>query len=162
MQATQVPILINNATTGHKLQGSSVDSLFVHNWSYVTIWVYVMLSRVRTRAGPFCTVESPPNATAMLIGTIPHGTVVGCARADQSGRGSAASRPWSAVHFARGQNEQISALGCERPSLLSGDCQLRNGANFVPDTSNKQVCSASRTKDNAAVFPQHGSNLLER
>ena len=54
MQATQLPILINNATTGHKLQGSSVDSLFVHNWSYVTNWVYVMLSRVRTRAGLFC------------------------------------------------------------------------------------------------------------
>jgi hypothetical protein len=33
MQATQLPILINNATTGHKLQGSSVDSLFVHNWN---------------------------------------------------------------------------------------------------------------------------------
>jgi hypothetical protein len=54
MKATQVPVLVNNATTGHKLQGSGVDSLFVHNWSYVTNWVYVMLSRVKTRAGLFC------------------------------------------------------------------------------------------------------------
>ena len=54
MKAKQLPILINNATTGHKLQGSGVDSLFVHNWSNVTNWVYVMLSRVKTRAGLFC------------------------------------------------------------------------------------------------------------
>jgi hypothetical protein len=53
MKATQLPILINNATTGHKLQGSGVDSLFIHNWSYVQNWVYVMLSRVKTRAGLF-------------------------------------------------------------------------------------------------------------
>ena len=57
MKATQLPVLINNATTGHKLQGSGVDSLFVHNWSYVTNWVYVMLSRVKTRAGLFCRKE---------------------------------------------------------------------------------------------------------
>ena len=48
MKATQLPIVVNNATTGHKLQGAGVDILFVHNWSYVTNWVYVMLSRVRT------------------------------------------------------------------------------------------------------------------
>jgi hypothetical protein len=54
MKATQLPMLINNATTGHRLQGSGVDSLFVHNWSYVQNWVYVMLSRVKTRAGLFC------------------------------------------------------------------------------------------------------------
>ena len=49
-----MPILVNNATTGHKLQGSGVDSLFVHGWSYVTNWVYVMLSRVKQRSGLFC------------------------------------------------------------------------------------------------------------
>jgi len=53
MKAVQLPLLVNNATTGHKLQGSGVDQLFVHSWSYVTNWVYVMLSRVRTRAGLF-------------------------------------------------------------------------------------------------------------
>ena len=53
MKAIQLPVLINNATTGHKLQGSGVDKLFVHNWSYVTNWVYVMLSRVKTHEGLF-------------------------------------------------------------------------------------------------------------
>jgi hypothetical protein len=33
MNAYQLPALINNSTTGHKLQSSGVDSLF-HNWSY--------------------------------------------------------------------------------------------------------------------------------
>jgi hypothetical protein len=51
LKATQLPLLINNATTGHKLQGTGVDALFVHNWSYVTNWVYVMLSHVQTHAG---------------------------------------------------------------------------------------------------------------
>ena len=54
MKGIQIPLLINNATTGHTLQGSGVDNLFVHNWSYVTNWPYVMLSRVKTRAGLFC------------------------------------------------------------------------------------------------------------
>ena len=54
MKATQVPVIVNNATTGHKLQGTGVDCLFVHKWSYVTNWVYVMLSRVRTHAGLYC------------------------------------------------------------------------------------------------------------
>jgi hypothetical protein len=44
---------VNNATTGHKLQGCGVDNLFVHSWSYVTNWVYVMLSRVKTLDGLF-------------------------------------------------------------------------------------------------------------
>ena len=54
IKAKQLPLLINNATTGHKLQGSGVDTLFVHSWSNVTNWIYVILSRVRTRAGLFC------------------------------------------------------------------------------------------------------------
>ena len=54
MKATQLPIIINNATAGHKLQGSGVDTLFVHNWSYVTNWPYIILSRVKTRSGLFC------------------------------------------------------------------------------------------------------------
>ena len=51
MRANQVPLLINNATTGHKLQGSGVDALFVHSWHYATNWVYVILSRVKTMKG---------------------------------------------------------------------------------------------------------------
>jgi hypothetical protein len=55
MKAYQLPLLINNATTGHSLvQGSGVDRLFVHNWSYVQNWVYVMISHDKTRAGLFC------------------------------------------------------------------------------------------------------------
>lgn len=51
MQAIQVPLISNDATTGLKLQGSGVSSLFVHKWSYVTNWPYVMLSRVKTKNG---------------------------------------------------------------------------------------------------------------
>jgi PIF1-like helicase len=51
MKAKQLPLLLNNATTGHKLQGVGVEELFVHNWSNVTNWSYVMLSRVKTMAG---------------------------------------------------------------------------------------------------------------
>ena len=54
MKSVQLPVLINNATTGHKLQGSGVEELFVHHWSYVTNWAYVMLSRVKSRKGLYC------------------------------------------------------------------------------------------------------------
>ena len=67
MKATQLPVIINNATTGHKLQGSSVDSLFVHNWSYVANWVYVMLSRVRTRKGLFARCELSTNLSKYSV-----------------------------------------------------------------------------------------------
>ena len=53
MKATQLPVIVNDATTGHKLQGSSVYNLFIHCWSSVRNWDYVMLSRVRTRNGLF-------------------------------------------------------------------------------------------------------------
>jgi hypothetical protein len=48
MKANQLPLLLNNATTGHKLQGTGVEELFVHSWSNVADWVYGMLSRVKT------------------------------------------------------------------------------------------------------------------
>ena len=51
MKGFQLPIISNIATTGHKLQGASVDNLFVHAWNYSTNWVYVILSRVRTMKG---------------------------------------------------------------------------------------------------------------
>ena len=53
MKATQLPLLVNNATTGHKLQGATIDSLFVHCWRYDKNWAYVVLSRVRTLEGLF-------------------------------------------------------------------------------------------------------------
>jgi hypothetical protein len=51
MTAIQFPIIANNATTGHKLQGIGVDKLFVHTWCYSKNWPYVLLSRVKTISG---------------------------------------------------------------------------------------------------------------
>ena len=49
---TQIPVNSNIATTGHKLQGMPKDTLIVNNWDYrCANWVYVVLSRVRTREG---------------------------------------------------------------------------------------------------------------
>jgi hypothetical protein len=53
VKMVQFAVLINNATTGHKLQGSSKDNLVVSMWSYKKNWPYVILSRVRTLAGLF-------------------------------------------------------------------------------------------------------------
>ena len=52
MKALQLPIVSNTATTGHKLQGSSLHNLFVHEWNKThKNWPYVVLSRVRTMNG---------------------------------------------------------------------------------------------------------------
>jgi hypothetical protein len=53
IELTQFPVLINYATTGHKLQGKSLDELLIAEWSKVKNWAYVVLSRVRTLAGLF-------------------------------------------------------------------------------------------------------------
>ena len=53
MKFNQLPIISNTATTGHKLQGSSVDCIFVQSWNYKDNWPYVVLSRVRTIDGLF-------------------------------------------------------------------------------------------------------------
>ena len=53
MNITQFSININHATTGHKLQGKSLDELFISSWSYTRNWPYVLLSRVRTLKGLF-------------------------------------------------------------------------------------------------------------
>ena len=50
---TQFPMIVNIATTGHKLQGTGVDKLFVHNWQYEKNWPYVVMSRVKTFDGLF-------------------------------------------------------------------------------------------------------------
>jgi hypothetical protein len=50
MRAIQIPIISNAATTGHKLQGSSIDQLFVSTWIYQKNWAYVVLSRVKTKS----------------------------------------------------------------------------------------------------------------
>jgi hypothetical protein len=53
MRGTQLPIICNNATTGHKLQGATIATLFVHALSNVRNWTYVVLSRVKTLKGLF-------------------------------------------------------------------------------------------------------------
>ena len=49
----QFPFTLNDATTVHKLQGSSVDTLYIYSWFHEGNWIYVALSRVRTHSGLF-------------------------------------------------------------------------------------------------------------
>ena len=54
VRVTQIPVNSNIATTGHKLQGMSKNTLIVNSWNYrFANWIYVVLSRVRTLAGLF-------------------------------------------------------------------------------------------------------------
>ena len=54
MSANQIPLVSNNATTCHKLQGSSEDSIYIGHFKHtLKNWCYVVLSRVRTRQGLF-------------------------------------------------------------------------------------------------------------
>lgn len=59
---TQFPLIANNATTGHKLQGQTKESLVISVWTSRRNWNYVALSRVKTRAGLY------------LIQKLPYGT----------------------------------------------------------------------------------------
>ena len=53
------PIIANHATTGHKLQGKTVTSLVIAEWSKLKNWAYVVLSRVKTIDGLFMTHPIP-------------------------------------------------------------------------------------------------------
>ena len=53
LQLMSFPIIGNFATTGHKLQGKSMDNLIIAEWRNVQNWAYVVLSWVRTLAGLF-------------------------------------------------------------------------------------------------------------
>ena len=46
-------VVVNHATTGHKLQGKTVQSLVIAEWSRVKNWAYVVISRVKTLDGLF-------------------------------------------------------------------------------------------------------------
>jgi len=51
---TQLPLNLNDATTGHKLQGMSKDAIVITSWPKGGIfrnWEYVVLSRVRSLSG---------------------------------------------------------------------------------------------------------------
>ena len=61
MKATQMSTLINNATTRHKLQGKTIEKLFVHNWSYTHNGAYVVLSRVKIIKGLYLRKEISNN-----------------------------------------------------------------------------------------------------
>ena len=53
---TQLPININDATTGHKLQGISKDAVIITSWPKGGLFKnleYTVLSRVRTLDGLF-------------------------------------------------------------------------------------------------------------
>ena len=51
---TQFGVLVNIATTGHKLQCMSMNYIIIVSWFYkVKNWVYVVLSRVRKLSGLF-------------------------------------------------------------------------------------------------------------
>ena len=66
LKATQLPVVANMATTGHKLQGVTCNSIFVHTWMQGNgkrscNWNYVVLSRVKTREGMYSRLDLPKN-----------------------------------------------------------------------------------------------------
>ena len=62
----QLHVLSNSATTGHKLQGRSLDSIFVSDWNLRSNWPYVVLSRVRTLKGLYLREPLDPTADYTL------------------------------------------------------------------------------------------------
>jgi hypothetical protein len=46
-------VIVNHATMGHKLQGKTVESLVIAEWSRVKNWNYVVFSRVKRLSGLF-------------------------------------------------------------------------------------------------------------
>ena len=70
MRAYQVPIIMNNATTGYKLQGAGVDNIVITEYApkHVRNWIYVLLSRVRSRSGLFLKNKIP---TDLLLYAVP-------------------------------------------------------------------------------------------
>ena len=58
-----LPVNLNHATTGHKLQGKSVEEIVIVEWSTSNAkkWAYVVISRVRTLDGLFLLKPIPDN-----------------------------------------------------------------------------------------------------
>jgi hypothetical protein len=54
-------VLPNHATTGHKLQGQTKESLLISAWYYGKNWPYVVLSWVKRLTGLFLRVELDPS-----------------------------------------------------------------------------------------------------
>ena len=57
----QLPVNLNDATTGHKLQGMTKQNLIVRAWCYTSGWIYTVLSRVRTLDGMYLNEELKPS-----------------------------------------------------------------------------------------------------
>jgi hypothetical protein len=53
IELQHLPVIVNQATTGHKLQGKTVKSLVIAEWSKVKNWAYVVLSRINKLNGLF-------------------------------------------------------------------------------------------------------------
>jgi hypothetical protein len=49
----QFPLIVNNCTTVHKLQGTTKNALYITAWNKAACWAYVALSRIRTLDGLF-------------------------------------------------------------------------------------------------------------
>ena len=60
MSIKAFPLLMNYATTGHKLQGQTKENLLVSAWNYQKNWPYVVLSRVKTLKGLFLRTKLDP------------------------------------------------------------------------------------------------------
>ena len=67
---TQLPVLVNNATTGHKLQGQTKTNLVISVWSKKRNWNYVALSRVTTRKGLFLVSPLPHDVDFSIHGDL--------------------------------------------------------------------------------------------
>lgn len=59
MEISHFPLLLNFATTGHKLQGKTMKTLIIAEWRNKQNWPYVVLSRVQSRDGLFLMTELP-------------------------------------------------------------------------------------------------------
>lgn len=64
VEILQFLITPNHATTGHKLQGKTVKSLIVREWTKSRNWLYVVLSRVTTLNGLFLLQPIPKDIVA--------------------------------------------------------------------------------------------------
>ena len=53
LKLEQFPVNVSHARTIHKLQGRSLDNIFISSWDYRDNWIYVALSRVKTLRGLF-------------------------------------------------------------------------------------------------------------
>jgi len=59
MKATCLPIALNLAIMGHKLQGTTCKNIYAQVFSNKKNWNYVVLSRVKTRRGVYSRMPLP-------------------------------------------------------------------------------------------------------